>query len=249
MIILNIKQLLSFLLLSLISFTCVAVDAPEIVLSGKKIDLGVVKHGEVVQGSFSVINNGNKVLDVTGIDASCGCTVIDFQPSQIEAGATESFNFSVDTFGKIGEVRKKITVRSNDPENPEAELYVYMRIQMADHESVDSSVIFKETCEFCHAQPAKGKRGEELFEAVCYMCHGHYGLGGIAQRINDFGYVSNYGDDYFKKVITEGVAGTSMPGFSKEKGGPLDDEQIESLVKLMRWWEEGYVFKQNELRQ
>lgn len=111
-----------------------------------------------------------------------------------------------------------------------------------------NQTIFNGDCARCHAAPAQGKTGEPLFEAVCAMCHGHYGLGGTAPRINDLKFLETHGDAYIKKIITEGKEGTSMQGFSKERGGPLDEGQLDSLAVLIRWWTEGFVFKANEER-
>jgi mono/diheme cytochrome c family protein len=38
---------------------------------------------------------------------------------------------------------------------------------------------------------------------------------------------------YWRASITDGIDGTLMPAFAKEKGGILSDEQIESLVKFL----------------
>ncbi len=234
----------------LLSQTGLAAGIPKIHISSQKIDLGEVMHSEFAEGSFLLGNSGNAPLKVTEIESSCGCTVVDFEPGVVIApGQKKSIKVSVDTIGKVGEIRKKLVVKSNDPLTPEIDVFIYVRVKLADHESPDRSAIFKDTCRFCHSEPAKGLSGEELFEAVCYMCHGHYGLGDIARRINDFGYITNNDDAYFRRVISDGVPGSSMPGFSLSKGGPLNEEQIDSLVKLMRWWEEGYVFKKNEMRR
>ena len=40
-------------------------------------------------------------------------------------------------------------------------------------------------------------------------------------------------EDYWKVWITHGKPGTLMPGFAKAYGGPLSDEQIDSLSKFM----------------
>ena len=39
--------------------------------------------------------------------------------------------------------------------------------------------------------------------------------------------------DYWREHITNGIEGTLMPAFAKEKDGILSDEQIESLVKFL----------------
>jgi hypothetical protein len=41
------------------------------------------------------------------------------------------------------------------------------------------------------------------------------------------------GQDYWKAWITHGKPGTLMPGFSRAYGGPLTEQQIESLAAFM----------------
>jgi len=246
----NITQIIGIIIFSLLGQTGMAAGIAKVHISNQKVDLGEVMHSEFAEGSFLLGNSGNAPLKVMEIKSSCGCTVVDFEPGTIIApGQKKAIKVSVDTIGKVGEIRKKLTVISNDPLTPELDMFVYVRVKLADHESPDRSAIFKNTCRYCHSEPAKDQLGEALFESVCYMCHGHYGLGGVARRINNFAYISNNDDEYFRRVIADGVPDSSMPGFSSSKGGPLSDEQVDSLVTLMRWWEEGYVFKKNEMRQ
>ncbi len=239
--------------LFLLTVLCLAFStvqaAPRLFLETQKVELGEVMHGEFAKGQFVIKNVGDAPLDVSELEISCGCAVVDFKPTVLAVGDELSLDVSVDTIGKVGEIRKKITILSNDPLSPETPVYVYVRVAVADHDVIDSAAIFKGDCQFCHAGTEASLQGEPLFESVCFMCHGHYGLGGLAKRINDFGYVSNHDDEHFRSVITNGLPGTSMPAFAAEHGGPLTNKQIESLVTLMRWWEDGFVFKANEERR
>ena len=39
--------------------------------------------------------------------------------------------------------------------------------------------------------------------------------------------------DYWKKWVTSGKVGSLMPAFAKAEGGPLTDEQIDSLANFL----------------
>lgn len=238
-----------FVVFFIFSTNAFASSAPQIYLPTQKIELGDAMHGDIAKGSFIVANRGNAPLTIEDIGASCGCTVIDFESTVLEAKKELTINFTVDTIGKVGEIRKAISIKTNDPDTPEIEVYAYLRIKLKEHEQVDSSAIFKGDCQYCHADPAQGRFGEALFEAACYMCHGHYGLGGVARRINDFTYITTNENQHFRQIISDGIPDSAMPGFSDQHGGPLSNKQIDSLVELMRWWEEGFVFKANEQRR
>ena len=38
----------------------------------------------------------------------------------------------------------------------------------------------------------------------------------------------------FRKVVTDGVAGTSMPAFAKSAGGMLTDDQVDIIIRGIR---------------
>lgn len=244
-----VKMLVSWVFLVGLTLSSSVLAEPRIQLSTQKVDLGAVMYGEFAKGEFEITNGGDSPLDIFSIETSCGCTVVDFEPKVIAPGEKMNLKVSVDTLGKVGEIRKTATVKSNDALTPEIEVFFYVRVKLEDHKVPDMSAIFSGDCKYCHAEAGRDLKGEELFEAVCYMCHGHYGLGGISKRINDFGFISNVDDGYIRKLISEGEPKKMMPGFSKANGGPLDEGQIESLVKLIRWWEEGFIFKANEERR
>jgi mono/diheme cytochrome c family protein len=99
--------------------------------------------------------------------------------------------------------------------------------------------------------------GAALFEARCRTCHGPQGTGieGVApainapdlfngQRLQAVGFNGTV-DDYLKGVISAGrpvpSAGTNypqrMPTWGERYGGPLRDDQIDSLVAFILNWE------------
>jgi mono/diheme cytochrome c family protein len=73
-----------------------------------------------------------------------------------------------------------------------------------------------------------------LFKTNCSGCHGAEGKGGAALSIADPVYLAIADDALLRKVITNGIRGTSMPAFAKSAGGMLTSEQVEILVHGMR---------------
>lgn len=248
----HLAYLLSFvaLLTILFSNTSLAdISAPQISTPEERIDLGSIIEGNVAYGKFTLVNEGQAILDITDVVAKCGCTVIDFEPVSLHEGEEIVINFSIDTAGKMGDILKSITVVSNDPETPNYIIFAFIRVITPEHEVIDKTKLFEGECANCHSLPAIGLVDEPLFEAVCFMCHGHHGLGGLAKPINDLDYLSNFDENYFREIISGGKEDSMMPAFSSENGGPLTDEQIDSLVNLMIWWREGFMFRNNPAAQ
>jgi mono/diheme cytochrome c family protein len=79
-------------------------------------------------------------------------------------------------------------------------------------------------------------RGATLFETTCFVCHGQHGSGTeIAPAINDQERLSQFEDDWYRDVISNGRPAKGMPTW----GTVLSPEQIGDLVALMRAWRDG----------
>lgn len=76
-----------------------------------------------------------------------------------------------------------------------------------------------------------------LYRRNCAGCHGAEGRLGAARSLNDPIYLALVSPDRLRKIIGEGVPGTSMPASGVSAGGDLTDAQIDALVKgvLARW--------------
>jgi cytochrome c oxidase cbb3-type subunit III len=73
-----------------------------------------------------------------------------------------------------------------------------------------------------------------LFGRNCSGCHGAQGKGGAALAIADPVYLAIADDSVLRKVITNGIAGTSMPAFARSAGGMLTDNQVDVIVHGLR---------------
>lgn len=149
--------------------------------------------------------------------------------SRLEPGETGRIQVTVDVAGKRGPITKTVQVFSNDPKQRVVNLVVTMQVKDDVHLRKDAvKNIFDAACRSCHVDQGRGKTGFELFRADCFMCHN---AGSSSQNITQ---MSRKPEDYLRRIIGEGVANSTMPGFSLKNGGPLTDAEIESLVRSIR---------------
>lgn len=148
---------------------------------------------------------------------------------RLAQGARGSITVSVDVRGKTGKITKAISVSTNDPVRPVTTLTVSMKVKDALHmKKYDSAEIFSVRCGGCHIDRGRGKRGPELFEADCGMCHN---VNKSAASINDMRKMSS---DDLGGAIRNGVKNTAMPAWDIKYGGPLSDEDVRSLIETIK---------------
>ena len=99
----------------------------------------------------------------------------------------------------------------------------------------DRQAVFKGECAACHAAPAHGKAGEELFQAVCAICHESTHRATMVPDLAVARPNTNRDQAYWASWIKVGKIGTLMPGFSDDAslGGPLTPEQINTLAAYL----------------
>ncbi len=98
----------------------------------------------------------------------------------------------------------------------------------------------------CSAPPGQPQKSSEiiapsevtdfrtLYAENCAACHGSEGRGGAAIALADPVYMAIADDAAIRKVIANGVNGTSMPAFAQSAGGMLTNKQIEVITAGMR---------------
>jgi mono/diheme cytochrome c family protein len=98
----------------------------------------------------------------------------------------------------------------------------------------------------CGSPPGKPRKGSEtlapnqvvefgtLYAENCSGCHGAEGRGGAAIPLADPVYLSIVNETTMRKVITDGVRGTSMPAFAQSAGGMLTDKQVDVISSGIR---------------
>ena len=82
--------------------------------------------------------------------------------------------------------------------------------------------------------------GAQIYAANCAMCHGKNGEGRVGATLAK-DWPSIRPDLASKDTIVNGVAGSPMPAWSQDNGGPLSDQEIEAVVTYILSWQTGGV--------
>ena len=113
----------------------------------------------------------------------------------------------------------------------------------------------------CSAPPGQPRKASEtlspnevvefgtLYSENCAGCHGAEGRGGAAIALADPVYLGLADETAMRKVIANGVRGTSMPAFAQSAGGMLTDKQIDVITSKIRarWGRPGILDGAKEL--
>jgi cytochrome c553 len=188
---------------------------------------------------FSVTNRTGRPVEILSIATSCSCTVAapPRKPWFIESGATETLDVTVDLRNRRGGLTKTIYV-----ETSEGEQTLLVHVQIPPPPAVrremnlitaqaDRQAVLRGDCASCHVKPTLGKKGAELFQTACAICHAAEHR---ASMVPDLSVAKVPRDAaYWEKWIREGGEGTLMPAFDRTREGSLDDEQIASLVHYL----------------
>ena len=220
--------------IAIVSFLAASGAAPTIRFERTTHDFGAIPSNQKQDFSWAYHNDGKAPLTIIAMTPSCGCTASVADPKSVPPGSSGALKITYDPAGQSGDVRKTLTVVTNDPTHPRTILTILARVASADDEVLPNGhprfagqSLLMGACASCHAAPAQGKTGTALWEAVCAMCHRP-----TAEALGAF--VASHDDAALTQAIAYGTANPKMPGFSSLMGGPLDDAQVASLVKLLR---------------
>jgi hypothetical protein len=97
--------------------------APRLTLVEPLKDFGTVPKGEKIDWSFEIKNTGAADLEILAAKPACGCTVADFD-KVIKPGATGKVTAHVDTTSFAGPISKAVTLETNDPNTPTAQVTI-----------------------------------------------------------------------------------------------------------------------------
>lgn len=217
--------------------------APSIRFDEETHDFGKIPSNQKVSLAWKFRNDGDAPLKILKTKPSCGCTATLVQEGATPAGGAGTIELVFDPIGQFGQVRKSLAVTTNDPRRPVVVLVLKADVVPTDvtpvaggHPSISGQSMLMGPCGACHARPAAEKSGEDLYRAICAMCHGPSGEGGRAVTLRSANYLASHEDKALADAIAYGTVNPKMPGFSDMMGGPLTQAQIESLVKLLRAW-------------
>ena len=221
-----------------------SVGRAQVTFDGLEFDAGArtqfVRHGETnALFTFAVTNKSQKEVVITDVQTSCGCTVAKLAPLPWtlapQTGGLITFN--MDLAGKEGGVHKSgyiftaagmftLNIHAELPPDPTGNRTMNQALAAQNRQ-----VVFQGDCAACHATPTVGKTGKALFEAACAICHASENRASFMPVLQSF--LPTASADFWRSRIADGEEKTLMPAFSKAKGGPLDDAQIQSLVDYL----------------
>jgi hypothetical protein len=128
------KRLFSMTLALVLAVTAIAQEkaekgatdtakAPRLTLVEPLKDFGTVPKGTKIDWAFEIKNTGTADLEIISAKPTCGCTVADFD-KVIKPGQKGKVAAVVDTTGFAGPISKAVTLETNDPNTPNAQVTI-----------------------------------------------------------------------------------------------------------------------------
>ena len=184
-------------------------------------------------------------VTILTVHPGCSCTAAELPPLPwtIPAGSNGQIKVSVNLAGKFGTLFKQVNVATEQgnknlmlrieilPPPPEPEMTEVQRNAGIAAAKVDRQAVFKNDCASCHLKKVEGKYGQQLFDALCAICHEAPQRATMVPDLHNLKVPTN--EEFWRAWITSGKAGSLMPAFSTSQGGPLNDLQIASLAAYL----------------
>lgn len=122
-----IRNLFALVLFS--SIFAMAGEGPQLEVSDNAdYNLGVFEQGEEVKATISFTNNGDTALTIDKVKTPCGCTKAALEKTTFAPGESGSFDITINTTRLTGDYDKKITILSNDSNEPEQKVRVHFKM-------------------------------------------------------------------------------------------------------------------------
>jgi cytochrome c oxidase cbb3-type subunit III len=114
------------------------------------------------------------------------------------------------------------------------------------------SFLLLSACSNPHGQPSESSEPiapnqlldfDLLYAQNCAGCHGAEGRGGASIALANPVYLAIADEAAMRKVVANGVRGTSMPAFAQAAGGMLTEQQIDVITNgiLSHWGKTGIL--------
>lgn len=104
-------------------FAAAALAGPRMTVVEPIKDFGTVARGEVLTHHFQIKNTGDEDLEILRVQPACGCTVANYD-SVIKPGETGQVEAAVKTEAFTGAINKSVTIQTNDPDTPTAQVAI-----------------------------------------------------------------------------------------------------------------------------
>jgi mono/diheme cytochrome c family protein len=214
----------------------------------KTVDL--TNDQQVAKLTFDFTNITAGVVTILSVNPSCGCTTAELPPVPwvLAVGTNGQIGINVDAKGKgledklstlfktvavvTDKGRKDLILRINIlPPPPMPKMTEAQRAAGIAAAKVDRQAVFKGSCASCHLPKIEGKYGQQLFKALCSICHEAEHRASIVPDLHNLPVPTN--EEFWRTWITYGKPGSLMPAFAKAQGGPMSDLQIASLAAYL----------------
>jgi mono/diheme cytochrome c family protein len=201
------------------------------------------KAGELTaQFIFNLTNTSPHDVTINWVRPSCGCTAAKLPPTPwtLAPGASGQMEFNIDLRGKYGVLSKYVNVDTTVGAKllglkvsipGAAAPGLDMRTRNMQLAFADRQLVFRNDCAKCHVIPAIGKKGEDLFQTACGICHEAPHRATMVPDLHNLNTPPT--KEYWEHWVRNGRPGSLMPAFAQTQGGPLSDEQIQSLVTYL----------------
>jgi len=103
--------------------------APRLTFEQPVYDFGIAGEKQKITHTFRFTNTGAAPLEITGVKTGCRCTAAILSATDTPPGESGAIRATLETFDHEGKEERRISVRSNDPAQPETALTILGRIK------------------------------------------------------------------------------------------------------------------------
>lgn len=203
-------------------------------------DFGNIEQNTFAEHTFFIKNTGTDTLTIINTHASCGCTAAVMDNMKVAPNGISRLKVKYDAHNKgEGPITKTITVSSNSRTEGDKILRIKGVVVKSKtvHKGDDKAMmhlegIFQGDCAKCHVDKGRGELGARLYDADCAICHGAKADGKPGPELASEDMMGHTKKSW-EKIIRNGLPKTHMPAFHTSHKGPLNDEEIASLVDYL----------------
>ncbi|HAB51660.1 MAG TPA: hypothetical protein DCE80_05720 [Ignavibacteriales bacterium] len=110
-------KIFSFVLFAFV-FAGLVSAQPKAVIHPMEYNYGDIVQDSVVTKIFVITNEGNDVLKITRVWASCGCTAVVAGKNELMPSESTEIKVTFDSKERSGKQNKTVYIETNDPKNP-----------------------------------------------------------------------------------------------------------------------------------
>jgi hypothetical protein len=105
-----------------------SIQHPTIFFKNPDFNFGQIYKGQKVEHIYKFENRGKDILEIKKVKTSCGCTAVILTNDTIPPGETGGIKATFSSGSLAGNIKKSITVSSNDPDTPKYRLTIFGEI-------------------------------------------------------------------------------------------------------------------------